>query len=191
MSKTRFLVEFLRHPLSVGALAPSGDALVNEMINSFDWQSATGVLEYGPGTGVFTAAIQQQLRPDAQFLAIERSAEMVSMVRKRCPDATVVHDDVTRVAQLCRDHEIDSVDAIVCGLPWAAFSASLQDEIMRTMMQVLKPGGVFCSFAYLQGLPLPAGRRFAARLDRTFSNVRRSRIVWKNLPPAIIYRCVR
>jgi hypothetical protein len=37
---------------------------------------------------------------------------------------------------------------------------------------------------------LPAGRRFTVLLEETFAGaVERSPIVWKNLPPALVYRC--
>jgi phospholipid N-methyltransferase len=56
---------------------------------------------------------------------------------------------------------------------------------------VLAPGGQFATFAYWQGMLLPAAWRFSRRLHRTFSSVQRSRTVWRNLPPAFVYRCVR
>jgi phospholipid N-methyltransferase len=83
------------------------------------------------------------------------------------------------------------VDAVICGLPWASFPESLQQEIMEAMLQVLRPGGQFATFAYWQGLMLPAGLRFARRLRATFSTVERSPTAWRNLPPAFVYRCIR
>ncbi len=186
-----FLKTFLRHPTQVGAIAPSSRGLVRTMTDWFDWEHARGVVEYGPGTGVFTEGILDRLHPEAKFFAIERSAGFVAATRQRCPGATVYEESVTRVAMLCRLEKLERVDAIVCGLPWASFTAELQDEIMRTMFEVLRPGGQFATFAYWQGVALPAGRRFARRLRDQFSSVERSPTVWKNLPPAFVYRCVR
>jgi phospholipid N-methyltransferase len=59
------------------------------------------------------------------------------------------------------------------------------------MMTVLKPKGQFVTFAYLHGLPLPAGRQFAARLPEYFTEIRKSHPVWRNVPPALVYRCRR
>lgn len=186
-----FLKTFLRHPTQVGAIAPSSAGLVKMMVDSIDWQTARGVVEYGPGTGVFTAAILPRLNQDAKFFAIERSPEMVSSARQRCPEGDIVQDSVTNVAALCQQRGIAQVDAIVCGLPWASFSDTLQSEIMESMFSVLRPGGQFATFAYLQGLALPAGRRFANHLNQHFSVVQKSPTVWRNLPPAFVYRCVR
>jgi phosphatidylethanolamine/phosphatidyl-N-methylethanolamine N-methyltransferase len=92
---------------------------------------------------------------------------------------------------LCDRQGIAQVDCIVSGLPWASFPDDMQTQYLDAMMTVLKPGGQFVTFAYLQGLLLPAGRRFRRKLDHYFSRVDRSRTVWLNLPPAFVYRCRR
>ena len=186
-----FLKNFILHPTQVGAIAPSSAGLVDTMVDWFDWENARGVVEFGPGTGVFTEAVVKHLHSDARFFAIERSPELVSATQQRCPDVTVLEDSVTNVVELCRQQSIEKVDAVVCGLPWASFSESLQSEIMDAMLEVLVPGGQFATFAYWQGVILPAGMRFSRRLEQTFSSVEKSPTVWRNLPPAFVYRCIR
>ena len=56
---------------------------------------------------------------------------------------------------------------------------------------VLRPGGQFVTFAYHAGTLLPAGRRFKKLLPRYFSSVEKSPTVWRNAPPAFVYRCRR
>jgi phosphatidylethanolamine/phosphatidyl-N-methylethanolamine N-methyltransferase len=186
-----FLKNFVRHPTQVGAIAPSSPGLVEAMVEWFDWEKSQNVIEFGPGTGVFTEAVAERLGDDAKFFAIERSAELVQTTRNRCPGVTVVENSVTNVAEICRQESMGQVDAIICGLPWASFSESLQTEIMDAMLEVLAPGGQFATFAYWQGMILPAGRRFSRRLRSTFTSVERSHTVWRNLPPAFVYRCIR
>lgn len=187
-----FLRSFLRHPTRVGAIAPSSPALVRTMVHQWiDWPAARGVVEFGPGTGVFTSAIIDRLHADAKFIAIERCPTMAAATRARCPDVRLLEDSATRVAELSRDEGIESVDAIICGLPWASFPDSLQGEILAAISDVLRPGGQFATFAYLQGLALPAGRKFADRLREGFTSVEKSPTVYRNLPPAFVYRCVR
>jgi phosphatidylethanolamine/phosphatidyl-N-methylethanolamine N-methyltransferase len=78
---------------------------------------------------------------------------------------------------------------MISGLPWAAFPLALQEEVLDAVVAALRPGGRFTTFAYLQGTLLPAGRRFRRRLDEHFCEVRRSPVVWRNFPPAFVYRC--
>ena len=96
------------------------------------------------------------------------------------PDALSAHEQA---------RGIERCDTVISGLPWAIFPAALQMSILEEVNMSLKPGGRFCTFAYLQGLLMPAGQRFRSLLEKTFKNVERSPIVWKNLPPAFVYRC--
>ncbi len=184
-----FLRGFISQPMKVGAIAPSSRYLAEQMVLSVDWSTAKTVVEYGPGTGVFTRRISECLRPGSRFFAIEQSAELAQRTRGRCPGVQVHCDSVANVESLCRQEGIEQVDAILCGLPWAAFPESLQRECFDAMLRVLKPGGQFATFAYWQGVVLPAGQRFSKLLRSTFGEVRRSPTVWRNLPPAFVYRC--
>jgi len=184
-----FLKQFLRHPVQVGAVAPSSPPLVRQMVEWIDWGSARSVVEYGPGTGVFTEAIRSRLHPEGRFFAIEQAPDLATLTRARCPGTQVYEASAADVGRLCDIEGIDSIDAILCGLPWAAFPESLQRQIMEATVQRLRPGGQFATFAYWQGVVLPAGRRFSRRLRHTFSSVHRSPTAWRNLPPAFVYRC--
>jgi len=188
---TQFLKAFLRNSGQVGAIAPSSPQLAQMMVDWFDWNEIRNVVEYGPGTGVFTEKIQTVRHSDSSFFAIEMDPELARITGERCPEVTVCNDSVTNVKSLCENANVETVDAILCGLPWAAFPESLQDECLDAMFEVLPPGGRFATFAYWQGLLLPAGQRFRKKLKERFSEVHFSPTAWKNLPPAFVYRCVR
>lgn len=186
-----FLKNFARNPTAVGAIAPSSQGLVDVMVDWFDWETARSVVEYGPGTGVFTQAVCQRLHPEAKFFAIERSPELARVTRSRCPDVQVCEDSAADVGRLCQLNGMQQVDAIICGLPWASFPESLQTSILDATIDVLRPGGRFATFAYWQGVALPAGLRFSKRLRASFDSVERSPTVWRNVPPAFVYRCTK
>lgn len=190
-STAQFLKAFLRNSGQVGAIAPSSPQLAQMMVDWFDWEEIENVVEYGPGTGVFTEKIEEHRREGSRFFAIEMDPELARITRERCPEVTVHTDSVTNVGQLCNGAGIDRVNAILCGLPWAAFPESLQDECLDAMFEVLPEGGQFATFAYWQGLLLPAGQRFRRKLKERFREVQFSPTAWKNLPPAFVYRCVR
>jgi phospholipid N-methyltransferase len=190
-SSTNFLLQFLRNPSQTGAVLPSSGYLAEAVVDWLDLGAARSVLEYGPGTGSFTPHILKRVGMDCRFLAIERNATLAEEFRRKLPDVELIQDSVENVRAICDRAGIDSVDCIVCGLPWAAFTEDLQRRLLDSMMTVLRPGGQFVTFAYLHGLPLPAGRRFASRLPEYFSEVRKSRTVWRNVPPALVYRCRR
>lgn len=60
---------------------------------------------------------------------------------------------------------------MINGLPWAAFPGRLQCGILDPTIRLLRTGGTFSTFAYLQGLVLPAGVRLRRLLNQRFSRV--------------------
>jgi phosphatidylethanolamine/phosphatidyl-N-methylethanolamine N-methyltransferase len=187
----KFVSEFLLKPGSTGSLVPSSSHLARMMVQYAGLADAEAVLEYGPGTGAFTKYILQELGPHTKFAAIEINSQFAAIFRDAHPNVTVVEDSVENVRAICDSLQIDSVDCVVSGLPWAFFSESMQVRFLDQMMRVLKPGGRFVTFGYLQGLALPAARRLAALLPTYFTSVSKSPVVWRNFPPAFVYRCRR
>jgi phospholipid N-methyltransferase len=161
------------------------------MVEWVDLPKAKTVLEYGPGTGVFTEQIIQRMPAGSKFAAIELNPRLAELFRRRHPGLTLIEDSVANVEAICQRLGLGSVDCIVCGLPWASFPESLQTRILDQMMTVMSPQGQFVTFAYLQGLLLPPGKRFAQLLPKYFTHVSKSRTVWLNLPPAFVYQCRR
>lgn len=189
MTKQLFLTRFLANPGLVGALLPSSSALCREITSHINIESAEAVVELGPGTGVITDEILARLNPQAKFVAIELDSKMYEALRKNRPDLHIVNDSAVNLTKIMKDADIKHLNTIVSGLPWAAFPESLQVGILDAIVDSLSEGGYFTTFAYLQGLALPAGQRFKKMLKNFFREVEVSRIIWNNIPPAIVYRC--
>ena len=186
----QFFAEFIHNPLGTGSLVPSSSYLARMMVQQAGLEDADAVLEYGPGTGVFTHYILRELRPHSKFAAIEINPRFAAIFRAEHPGVPLFEDSVENVHAICDSMQIAAVDCVISGLPWAFFPKSVQIMFLDQMMKVLKPGGTFVSFGYLHSLALPTGRHLAALLPTYFTTVSRS-VVWFNLPPALIYRCRR
>jgi len=191
MDKLHVLDEFVRKPMSVGAVAPSSWRLAELITDVAELGRAATVVEFGPGTGAFTEVILRKLQPGASFFAIEANETFAGLTRKRCPGVEVFHDSAASVRALLESRGHTSCDCIVSGLPFASFSSAQQDAILAAIVDVLEPGGRFVTFAYLNGTLWPAARRFRRRLFEEFSEVSATRTIWRNLPPAYVYRAVR
>ncbi len=161
------------------------------MVEHAGLADADAVLEYGPGTGVFTGHILRELGPQSKFAAIEINPRFAAMFKAAYPGVALFQDSVENVRAICDSMQFETVDCVISGLPWAFFSESMQITFLDQMMRVLKPGGRFITFGYLQSLTLPAARRLVALLPAYFTTVSRSRIVWLNFPPAFVYHCRR
>jgi phospholipid N-methyltransferase len=186
-----FLKEFVRSPGRTGAIAPSSSYLTNEIIRQAGVKKADCIVEFGPGTGSFTREILRRKKENAFFVGIEANSKLVEILHQKFPQANIVADSAANTPSILKKDNQSEADCIVSGLPWAAFPPSLQDALLTAAVNSLRPGGRFTTFAYLQGLLLPTGQRFRQKLQETFSKVHLGRIIWKNIPPAFVYRCIK
>jgi len=188
-----FLANWVKHPIETGALAPSSRQLACAMCDTMYFANDAVVLELGPGTGPFTREILKRLEPfkDTTFIGFELNEQFVDILRTLFPDNAecFIQESAERIMPVLATKGVTCADTIISGLPWAIFPDSLQRAILTEVYASLRPGGRFCTFAYLQGLVLPAGQNFKALLDSIFDKVERSPVVWKNFPPAFVYRC--
>jgi phospholipid N-methyltransferase len=185
----RFLKEFVTKPQEIGAIVPSSPALAREVVESIDWKDVRVVVEYGPGLGAITGEILARTA-GKDFFVIELNEAYAERFRSSFPDVPLYRDSAANVESIAAGRGASAVDCVVSGLPWANFPEELQDEILDATLRVLRKGGQFVTFAYMHGLALPGGRRFREKLDRSFSTVERSPVVWRNTPPAVVYHCV-
>ncbi len=186
-----FLKEFVKNPRTVGAVGPSSSHLAEAMVDRIPWADVRTAVEVGPGTGAVTRAIRERVRDDASFCVVEINPNHCERLRARFPDLTIHEGSATDLPSLCQDKQVDGADVVISGLPWAAFPSELQDELLDALVKTLRAGGRFATFAYMHGLPTPAGKRFRGELERRFSVVDTSEAIWRNLPPALVYRCVK
>jgi phospholipid N-methyltransferase len=190
-SKINFLREFISQPGSIGAVTPSGKVLASRMLDGISLDRSSVVVELGPGTGAFTAEVLKRISPDARFLAVEKNPTFVRKLEKHFDEIEIIEGNASELVSILDEKGIEQVDTVVSGLPWASFPEPLQEEILSGVSRVLSPEGCFVTFAY-GGIHLfPKARAFRQRLDNLFQEVVRTRVAWRNLPPAFAYHCRR
>ncbi len=186
-----FLSVWVRHPVTVGAVAPSSRRLAEELASLVPDRGVPVVVELGSGTGAISDAIERRLPAGASHLAIDANPAMVAYLRQRCPGVHAMVGDARELERLLAERSIDGVDAVISGLPWALFPPSAQQAVLAQVAAVLRPGGVFATFAYLPMLAMPSAQRFRRQLHDVFADVTTTRTVWGNVPPAFCYVCRR
>src|SRR5712691_3154238 len=187
----RFLRMFVNSPRIVGAIAPSGSALAAEVVRQAGVKRARTVIELGGGTGAFTRSIVDHAREDALILSIEINPTFAEILASRFARVQVVADSAERMGEYLRLAGRTKADCIVSGLPWASFEVKQQLRLLHAIRGVLADGGSFATFAYVHAWLLPAAQRFRTCLYSIFSKVRITPVVWRNMPPAYVYRCLR
>jgi phospholipid N-methyltransferase len=176
-----FLRGLLRAPRSVGAVAPSSRFLVAAQLDAARIEDAPVIVEWGPGTGVFTHAIIERMRPDARLFVFEINPLFLANLRRNVHDPRVTIVDVSAADSMgvLREHGIASADVIVSGLPFTSLPQPVTHAILRAARDVLRPGGMFVTYQYSTLL-----RR---TLQQYFPSLRIATFVLRNVPPAFVF----
>jgi len=178
-----FIWQYITRPRTVGAVAPSSKYLAKKMVEDIDFQNARYIVEYGPGTGVFTEKILKARKSDTILLIIENNEEFFQLLKKRYPNESNLHiikDSAASLEKYMKQYDIPYADYIVSGLPFASLPQDVSIEILEQTKKHLKPDGRFITFQYTL-LKKDFIGRFFNEID-----IKRE---MRNIPPAYVLSC--
>ncbi|MEX1114083.1 MAG: methyltransferase domain-containing protein [Akkermansiaceae bacterium] len=175
-----FARAWLRAPLKVGAIVPSGPVLARAITSEIS--ATTGpVLELGPGTGVFTRALLSRGVSAEDLTLLEFDPKLAKLLSVRFPDVRVVSACATKLESL-ELFQPNSIGAVVSGLPLLSMPHATIQGILEGAFSQLQEGGAIYQFTYRPLCPVP--RKVMKELDlksicKSFS--------MRNLPPAWVF----
>lgn len=179
-----FFLAWMSAPLRVASVTPSSNALA-DLITSGISASTGPVLEFGPGTGVFTRALLRRGVIESDLTLIELGADFAKLSRERFPDARVLEVDAAAVGSIpLFDHAI--AGAALSGLPLLSMPAHKVAAILAGAFHWMRQDGAFYQFTY--GPRCPISPAILAALNLRAERVGRT---LRNLPPAAVYRITR
>lgn len=187
-SALRFVEAFIREPLTVGAFWPSSAELSRAVVDNCDFEPWSTVVELGPGTGAFTELLLERLDERGRLLALEISHTNIGVLRRRFPPCELIHDSAEHLPRHLGKRR---ADCIISGLAWGNMLPRTQDRILDAVLTSLALDGQFVAFGYIHAVWYPTTQRFRRLLFRSFGRVETTPIIWRNLPPAFVYRCWR
>jgi len=177
-STALFLKELVLRPRQLGAIAPSSRFLAQAMAQWITPHLDGYVLELGPGTGAVTEALLARGLSPGRLIAVEKSVILAEHLRKRFPEAAIIHGDAMHLEALLQKQMPNALPlrVVISSLPLLNFPSDCAEAITRGIQSVLGVRGRLVQFSY-QIL------RTNPKLLRAFHLVN-SRVIWRNLPPA-------
>jgi len=179
-----FFRQWLKNPLGIAALSPSGRQLTRQMISELPHE-AKRVVELGGGTGVFTRALLGHGIAPGDLLVLELNEALYEHLRARFPHSHVVCGDARELKSIAaRDGFLGEglADAVISGLGLLSMTRKTQAEILDAAFSILTPEGRYIQFTY--GPKSPVSRDLLAEMGLS---VRRGGFAWWNVPPASVY----
>ncbi len=185
MERLSFIKQYITKPRTVGAVLPSSRHLANKMVKDIDFNHAAYIVEYGPGTGVFTEKLIKNRKSDTVVLLFEYNHKFCKMLKKKYknePNLYIINDSAEHIGKYLKQYNIPWVDYIVSGLPFASLPYSVSKNILNKTREYLKGDGKFITFQYTL-----LKKSFIQQYFQEIS------IKWevRNIPPAYVFYCSR
>lgn len=153
MDTFTYIRAFLKD-INVASIIPTSGVAVRRICKSIDFSNDLVIVEYGPGTGVFTEYLLDNITPQSRLILIESNKEFVSILEEKfvSPCVEVFHESAKNVLDVLSESEVEGADYIISGIPFSFFSDSLKNEILAKTKAALKPGGVFLVYQHYNHL---------------------------------------
>ena len=183
MSSFSFITQYLLKPRTVGAVLPSSKYLADKMTQGIDFDNARCIVEYGPGTGVFTEKILKQRKPDTLVLLFEKNIEFYGLLNEKYskePKLYIINDSAEYVGKYLIQHGVACADYIVSGLPFASLPYEVSSNILTQTKKYLKQEGSFITFQY---------SLLKKDFIRQFFHEIAIGMEFRNIPPAYVLCC--
>lgn len=182
MSRKSFLRQFWKEKKMVGSMVPSSRFLAKKMLSPIDFGSSKVIVELGPGSGVFTRRLAEEMLPDAHLLVFELNTDFYEQLNQEFTDERVhiIHDSAENIGKHLEQLGLKEADAVVSSLPLANFPDWLKIKILSESHRVLRQNGLYIQFQYSLNAK-KAIKSFFGKIDITFTPA--------NFPPAFVYTC--
>lgn len=166
-----------------GAIRPSSDRLAERMISTIDFKDCDCIIEYGPGTGIFTKKILEKRDKQTKVILIEYNEEFYNSLIKKYDKEEglyIVNDSAENVDIHLENYGIRKVDIIISGLPFTTLPKKMSKTILEKTKKIVGNKGAFITFQY--------SKMKESLIKTYFDNINWEKEML-NLPPAYVLKC--
>lgn len=148
MSKINFLKTALKD-YKVGALTPSSNFVVTQIVKKLPHHSRACIIEYGAGDGVITKALLEHMPVDGKLIAIEMNPQFIPILKKiHDPRLQIVQGDVLKICKDLSVLKLPRIDAVISGIPFSFFTSNERKIIAKQTFQKLSEHGRFILYQF-------------------------------------------
>lgn len=183
MKSLLFFFQYMVNPRTVGAVAPSSRFLGDKMLEEIDFEKTDYIVEYGPGTGVFTEKMLERRKPNTVILLVENNKKFYSVLKEKFQNEHnlfIINGSAENIQKYLREYGLPYVDYVISGLPFASLPKDVSSRILQQTAQIMQKDGRFFTFQYTV---------FKRKLIQQFFNISKVKKEFRNMPPAYVFSC--
>ncbi len=168
----------------IASITPTSDFGVRKVCSKIDFSRCSLIVEFGPGTGVFTKYLLHKMGPDSLLILIERNANFARELRRKFldPRTVVVNGCASNILETLADIGKTAADYVISGIPFSFLTDAMKDRILRNSFASLHQGGKFLAYQTFY----QSNNHLKLYLERIFPSVR-VEYEMLNIPPLRIY----
>lgn len=172
----------------IASVTPTSIYGVRKVCGKIDFDRAGVMIEFGPGTGVFTRYLLERIRSEARLILIERNPNFAGILREKFPDprVSVVLDSAENVFPILDACGGLPADCILSGIPFSFLPAEVRKRIVTGSHDVLRPGGKFLAYQTFY----QSAAHLRVPLEERFGSIRLE-YEMRNIPPLSIYEAIK
>jgi len=182
-----YMRNFIRDK-NVASITPTSPFGVKRVCRNINFDCGDLIVEYGPGTGVFTNYLLKNMKSGSRLILIERNKNFDSILKRTIQDPRVVifNDSAENVLETLRSCQESQADYIVSGIPFLLLNCLLKEKILYNTHRALKKGGKFLVYQTC----FQADHHLKVHLERFFPSVH-TKFEVRNIPPLRIYEAIK
>lgn len=175
-----FLKNAVLKPKEIAYVVPSGRILIHSIAVRSGLSTANNIVELGPGTGGTTKGFLKEMQADAILCAVEINKDFVDYLNKTIDDDRlhVCHDGAQNLTKIIKDQGWESADVVISGMPFSTLPRSIARDIIQSVYDSLKPGGLFVAYQF---------RDRVGQLATPIFGTPKTYWEYKNFPPMQIF----
>lgn len=184
MSTLAYIKNFIKDK-DVAAVTPSSTFLVKRVCQWIDFTEPSVIVEYGPGTGVFSRYIIKRMSPNSRLILIESNPDFVQRLRMQTKDderVEVYRDRAENVADILDQAGESEADYVVSGIPFSFLDDETRHELIQQTRKILSDDGKFLVYQNYNHMEEPLRQHFG-QVTKGYEIL--------NIPPMFVYEATK
>ncbi len=182
MSTLTYLRNFIKDK-NVASVTPTSAFGVKKVCEKIDLRKRNVIVEYGPGTGVFSKYLLKKMNKDSKLILIELNKNFAIILHKiKDQRVAIFNDTAENILSILEASKEVCADYIISGIPFSFIPFSDKQKILHNTYQALRGGGKFLAYQHSNHLK--------EHLKRHFDIVHTEYEI-RNIPPLCIYEAIK
>ena len=187
MDTFTYVKNFIRDK-NVASITPTSTFGVKRVCSKINFDRSDLIVEYGPGTGVFSDYLLKKMKESARLILIERNKHFGSILERKFhdPRVVIVNDSAENVLETLRSCQESQADYIISGIPFIMIPCDIKNRILYNTHRALRRGGKFLAYQTC----FQTDNHLKVHLEKYFPTVN-SKYEIMNIPPLRIYEAIK